>query len=159
MRGMILLLTLALAACGPTGTETPPEGAPDAAATAAPATPTGAPVTVALAEGAHPEAGVAQVTLLQSGAKIYSVVGGDPAINGHDTYIARYAEAPDPDWRVFQIGDFNSWSVAKDRGGEVVLAVSRSWINDKGEVQTADERMIVSVPDAAATSISVTPAS
>lgn len=94
-----------------------------------------------------------------SGAKVYSVSGGDPAINGLYTYIAGYdTEEPGGGWNVFQIGDFNSWSVVEDRGTDVVLAVNRSFLNNNGEVQTVDERYIVSIPTAGATSITVTPA-
>jgi hypothetical protein len=127
-----------------------------------PATPSGPPVQVALAAGDHPEANVTDVVFLSNapnGAKVYSVAGGDPAINGLYTYIAGYdTDEPGGGWNVFQIGDFNSWSVVEDRGTEVVLAVSRSWTVE-GEIQTADERYIVSIPDADDTSITVTPAS
>jgi hypothetical protein len=160
MRLIICVAALALTACGPTTTQTPTEPAIEAAA---PATPSGPPVEAPMLEGDHPEAWVTETVFLSNsanGAKVYSVAGGDPAINGLYTYIAGYdTEEPGGGWRVFQIGDFNTWRVLEDRGTEVVLEVTRSTIADNGDIQTAGERYIVSVPDADDTSITITPAS
>lgn len=160
MRALVLVAAFALSACGVVSLSGP---SGEKQETAAPATPSGPPAQVALAEGDHPEAWVTETVFLSNapnGAKVYSVAGGDPAINGLYTYIAGYdTNEPGGGWRVFQIGDFNSWSVVEDRGTEVVLAVSRSSMGDDGEIQTADERYIVSVPGPDATSITVTPAS
>lgn len=161
MRAMIVTAALALAACGPVAINGSSQGS-EATTEQAPATASGPPVQVALAGGDHPEAWVTDMVTLSNApndAKVYSVAGGDPAINGLYTYIASYdTNEPGGGWRVFQIGDFNSWSVAEERGAEVVLAVSRSFMGEDGEIQTVEERYIVSVPDADDTSITVTPA-
>lgn len=161
MRTLILVAALGLAACGPVVINGSSEDG-EAETAQAPATASGPPVQAALLAGDHPEAWVTDMVVLSdasNGAKVYSVAGGDPAINGLYTYIASYdTNEPGGAWRVFQIGDFNSWSVAEDRGTEVVLAVSRSFMGDNGDIQTADERYIVSVPDADDTSITITPA-
>ena len=158
-RVFLALAVLAMAACGQ------PAQAPNQAAEfedeAIVVTPSGPATSVALREGDSPEAYVTQVMFLRSenGAKIYSTAGGDPAINGLYTFIAVYGEMPDGGWRVFQIGDFNSWTLLEDRGTDIVLEVSRSWIDDKGDVQTNPaERLIVSVTDRDDTSITITPA-
>ena len=162
MRALVLVAAFALSACGPMvvggggGEQTEAE-----TTTTAPATPSGPPAQVAIAPGEHPEAYVTETVFLPnapSGAKVYSVAGGDPAINGLYTYIAAYNNEPGGGWNVFQIGDFNSWSVAEDRGSEIVLAVSRSQMGQNGDIETLQERYIVSVPDADDTSITITPA-
>ena len=156
MRKLVLIAALALAACG--GDSKSDGGA---TTTAEAVEPSGPPQTVNLAEGPNIQqaASVSDVAQLQSGAKIFSTVGGDPAMNGLYTYIAVYGEAPDVAWRVFQIGDFNSWSVHEDRGSEVVLKISRNWLDQStGEIGTMDEYLIVTTPSAASTSVTVTPA-
>ncbi len=119
-------------------------GAEENEASARPA----APQEIAPLDDDHAAAAVTQVALLEAehGAKLYSIAEGDTAINGQLTYIASFGAPPEGGWRVFQIGDFNSWSVAEDRGDEVVLAVNRSWVDESGAVQSVDERLIVSVP-------------
>jgi hypothetical protein len=93
------------------------------------------------------------------GAKIFSTAGGDPAINGLYTYLALFT-APEGWTRVFQIGDFNSWEVVGESAEGVTLKVSRSWIEEgSGDVKTADEYLIVTLPDEQARTVDVTPAS
>jgi hypothetical protein len=149
-----LVLTIALAACN----ETARDHATDT--NTSPAVASGEATEAPLLEGEHPEAYVTQVLFLaaRQGAKLYSVAGGDPAVNGLYTYIAVAGEPPESQWRVFQIGDFNSWTLEEDRGDAVVLAVSRSWLDERGDLQTADERLIVSVPQPSDTAIFITPA-
>ncbi|MGD9815404.1 MAG: hypothetical protein AB7Q23_11100 [Hyphomonadaceae bacterium] len=156
MRSLVLVAALALAACGGDG-----KSGESATTTAEAVAPSGPPQTVALAEGDQIQhaASVSDVAQLQSGAKIFSTVGGDPAMNGLYTYIAVYGEAPDVAWRVFQIGDFNSWSVHEDRGNEVVLKISRNWMDQSnGQIGTLEEYLIVTTPNATSTSVTVTPA-
>ncbi len=125
------------------------------AALAAPEGPTTAPETIAVIAEAPAEASVTDVKWIDSaenGAKIYSTAGGDPAINGLYTFLAIPGEAPDGGWRVFQIGDFNSWKIAEQAKDHIVLEVSRSWIDQaSGEVRTLEEKLNVPLvgPDAA----------
>jgi len=156
MRIAVLIAALALAACGGEGKSEAP-----ATTTVAAVQASGPPQTVNLAEGDHIQhaASVSDVAQLQSGAKIFSTVGGDPAMNGLYTYIAVYGESPAVDWRVFQIGDFNSWAVHEDRGSEVVLKISRNWLDQStGEIGTMEEYLIVTTPNATSTSVTITPA-
>lgn len=157
-RLFVALAVMAMAACGQGARQDATELEDEAVVV----TPSGPPTQVALQEGENPEAYVAQVMFLRSenGAKIYSTAGGDPLINGLYTFVAVNGEPPDGGWRVFQIGDFNSWTLLEDRGTDIVLEVSRSWIDENGEVQTNPaERMIVSVPDHDDANITITPAS
>lgn len=158
-RVLLALAVFAMAACSQPAQA--PNDAADFEDEAIVVTPSGPPTQIGLRPGDNPEAYVTQVMFLrsESGAKLYSTAGGDPAINGLYTFIAVHAEMPDEGWRVFQIGDFNSWTLLEDRGTEIVLEVSRSWSDENGEVQTNPaERMIVSVPDRDDASITITPA-
>lgn len=161
----IALAALALAACQPV--------APEAAAPAAPAVespaatvplalkPSGPPRTVKAEAAPMDAAYVTDVRMVEGadGAKIFSTAGGDPAINGLYTYLALFT-APEGWTRVFQIGDFNSWEVVEESAERVTLKVSRSWIEESsGEVKTAEEHLIVTLPDEQATTVDVTPAS
>jgi len=160
----LTLAVLTLAACQPVALQAAAPAAP-AAASPAPAPlalkPSGPPRTL-LAEAEPMEAAyVTDVRMVEGadGAKIFSTAGGDPAINGLYTYLALFTAAEG--WtRVFQIGDFNAWEVVEESAERVTLRVSRSWIEEgSGDVKTADEYLIVALPDGQATTIEVTPAS
>jgi hypothetical protein len=103
--------------------------------------------TVKAVEGDTPEAYVTDVAFIEAsetGAKIYSTAGGDPAINGLYTFLAIAGEAPGDGWTVFQIGDFNSWEIAEQAADHVVLKVSRSWVDQaSGEIKTVEEKLSV----------------
>ncbi|MFZ4686462.1 MAG: hypothetical protein ACOYMK_12660 [Hyphomonadaceae bacterium] len=159
---LIVLAALALAACQPVAPQTTAPAAPAAESPAPPALkPSGPPRTVA-AEGEPMEAAyVTDVRMVEGadGAKIFSTAGGDPAINGLYTYLALFT-APEGWTRVFQIGDFNSWEVVEESAERVTLKVSRSWIEEgSGDVKTAEEYLIVTLPDEQARTVDVTPAS
>lgn len=164
MKHYILAAALALAACSPQ-----PAPASEAAAVAPPAAETSAPAAEFKASGpartiaAEPKdmeaAWVTDVRMIKdTDAKIFSTAGGDPAINGLYTYLALFT-APDGWTRVFQIGDFNSWEVVQESPTQVVLKVSRSWIEEgSGDVKTADEHLILKIPADGETMLEVTPA-
>ncbi len=159
---LIVLAALALAACQPVAPQTTAPAAPAAESPAPVALkPSGPPRTVA-AEGEPMEAAdVTDVRMVEGadGAKIFSTAGGDPAINGLYTYLALFT-APEGWTRVFQIGDFNSWEVVEESAERVTLRVSRSWIEEgSGDIKTAEEYLIVTLPDEQATTVEVTPAS
>jgi len=132
-----------------------------AAALAATEGPTTGPEKIAVIAETPAEASVTDVKWIDSaenGAKIYSTAGGDPAINGLYTYLAIPGEAPDGDWRVFQIGDFNSWKIVEQTKDHVTLEVSRSWIDQaSGEAKTVEEKLSVPLVGPDATEITVTP--
>ncbi len=159
---LIVLAALALAACQPVAPQTTAPAAPAAESPAPVALkPSGPPRTVA-AEGEPMEAAdVTDVRMVEGadGAKIFSTAGGDPAINGLYTYLALFT-APEGWTRVFQIGDFNSWEVVEESAERVTLRVSRSWIEEgSGDIKTAEEYLIVTLPDEQARTVEVTPAS
>ena len=165
MKYAVLAAALALAACSPQ-----PAPASEAAAVAPPAAdapataaavfkPSGPAKSIAAVPEDMDAASVTDVRMIKDvDAKIFSTAGGDPAINGLYTYLALYT-APDGWTRVFQLGDFNSWEVVAESASQVVLKVSRSWIEEgSGDVKTAEEHLIIKLPDEAATTIEVTPA-
>lgn len=123
--------------------------------------PTTAPATVPAIAEAPPEAYVTDVTWIESsetGAKIYSTAGGDPAINGLYTYIAIATDEPGGGWQVFQIGDFNEWKIAEQTKDHVILEVSRSWVDQaSGDIKTVEEKLKVPLVAPGATELVVTP--
>ena len=56
---------------------------------------------------------------------------------------------------VYLAGDFNEWALESESEGSAVIKVSRSWIDDAGEIQTAQERYIVAVPAWSATTTTI----
>lgn len=164
MKRYILTAALALAACSPQ-----PAPASEAAAVVPPAAETPTPVAEFKASGPAksiaavtedmPAAWVTDVRMIKDiDAKIFSTAGGDPAINGLYTYLALFT-APDGWTRVFQIGDFNSWEVVQESPTQVVLKVSRSWVEEgSGDIKTADEHLILKIPAEGETTLDVTPA-
>ena len=96
--------------------------------------------------------------LQDADVKLFSTAGGDPAINGLYTYLALFT-APDGWTRIYMIGNFNSWDVIEESPTRVVLKVSRSWIEEgTGDVKTADEKLILDVPQDEKAPLMVTPA-
>ena len=61
--------------------------------------------------------------------KIFGLAGGDPAMNGLQTYLAVY-RSPADGWRVYQIGDFLSFKVLGQSRGQVDLEVEESTLDE-----------------------------
>lgn len=160
MKKILLGVAFALAACGQPSapkTETPTE----AKAPLAAATPSGPAVKITPRDEteAGNDAYVAQIAMIgDTPAKFFSTVGGDPAINGDYVFLAIFPDTPAEAAKVYKVGDFNSWSLESHSQSQAVIKVSRSWIDGNGDIKTADERYIVSVPDWSADEITVTPA-
>lgn len=158
---------LALAACQPAAEKPsePAAPAPEAAHPAAavtPAKPSGPARTVTVEAEAADLSGAASVTdihfVKDADVKLFSTAGGDPAINGLYTYLAVFTQ-PEGWTRIYMIGDFNSWDVIEESPTRVVLKVSRSWIEEgTGDVKTAEEKLILDVPQDETTPLTVTPA-
>lgn len=74
---------------------------------------------------------------------LYGTAGGDPAMNGLNTFIAFY-QSPADGYKVFMIGDFNSYRVVSERLGEVVLQVDENIMSDAGEIGSRTRRLRVS---------------
>jgi len=180
IRSAVVLIACALAAggCGKVArnTDGPPGSAPGspppeqvltpvaaraAGAAVAMAKPTGPARRVQpVADGgqALTAASVTQVHEIPGGGKIFSTVGGDPAVNGLYTYLALYQDNA-TGWRVFQIGDFESWRVVEQAPGRVVLHVVTGAIDPAtGTAARADGKLIVQFVGEGATTITVTPA-
>ena len=167
----ITALALSLAAChaGPASKTTGTTAeAPDTPAGAAPLTPTGAPIPLA-AEQAQGEDGlqwaasVARVDQIPGeSAKLFGVAGGDPAMNGLQTYIA-FFENPADGWAVYEIGDFLDYTVLSHANGRVDLDIHESTLDGaSGAIGDRHRRIIVQwtqgADDPAPTAVTVTPA-
>lgn len=166
MKHAVFAAALALAACQPAAeppaadtvaapaAETPP-------APAAPATPSGPPQTVEAEDDHMPEAWVTDARHIKDADfKIFSTAGGDPAINGLYTYLARFDEDERGWTQVYMIGDFNSWEVVEETPTRVVLKISRSWVEqESGDIKTVDEKLILDLPDSGEIPLTITPAS
>ena len=74
---------------------------------------------------------------------MFSVSGGDPALNGLVTYFGLFAGA-DEGWRVYPIGDFNEWRVVESAPGKVVLAVRQDVAADDGSIKNSPRFIHVS---------------
>ena len=55
-------------------------------------------------------------------AKVFSLSGGDPAVNGLVTYFALFG-GPSEGWSAYPLGDYAEWRVAEAKTGRVVLVV------------------------------------
>lgn len=175
-----LLLSAALiglAACEPAPAEHK-AAAPKAPSTATPAPQRAPAVTPLVATG--PAAPVQPVTEpdIQSAAsviklnvltrqqentvKLFGTGGGDPAMNGLQTYIAFYAN-PDAGWAVFPIGDILDYRILSEAPRRVDLEVEESVMNMETTVISSRKRRLIitwsagAEPEAPA-SVSITPA-
>ena len=147
---LILSVVFGLAACGepdaPKGrakVAPPPTPLSVTKAPAAPAGP-GAAVAAVSGDGMQQAASVSQLeSLPRLNAKVFSVSGGDPALNGLVTYFGLFAGA-DEGWRVYPIGDFNEWRVVESAPGKVVLAVRQDVAADDGSIKNSPRFIHVS---------------
>ena len=80
----------------------------------------------------------------QADAKLFGAAGGDPAMNGLNTYIAFFMPPPENGWRVFEVGDFLSYEIVSDAPGRLLLEVNESIMADSGEIGSRVRRLAVS---------------
>lgn len=142
-RPLIAVAAFALATLG-----AGPAAAHDAAA-AAQSTPAGTPETLQpdSDENLQWAAAVVRVDELPDqgdlSAKLFGAAGGDPAMNGLNTYLA-FFEDPAEGWRLFRIGDFLDYRVLAVSPGRVELELHESILNDAtGEVGSRTRRIIL----------------
>jgi hypothetical protein len=76
--------------------------------------------------------------------KLFGAAGGDPAMNGLNTYLAFFISPPDG-WRIFPIGDFLSYTLISESRGRLLIEVTESIMNDNsGEIGSRTRRLTVS---------------
>jgi len=166
--------SLALAACSkPAAPANESDVVPMAAPAAAPGTPAAPAANAAKPSGpAAPVAAEAEedniqwaasvtevVWLPDLNAKLFSTAGGDPAINGLYTYIAIPPENPGDGWKVFKLGDWETWKVSEQAPGRIVLDYRVSRIDaNSGDPVTEAKRMIVTFTTGETPTVSATPA-
>jgi hypothetical protein len=94
-------------------------------------------------------------------AKLFGAAGGDPAMNGLNTYLAFFA-SPQDGWIVFPIGDFLDYRIVSQAARRVTLEVDESVMNQvSGEIGSRTRRFNVTwtaPPEEAPASVTVTPA-
>lgn len=74
---------------------------------------------------------------------MFGTAGGDPAMNGLQTFIAFYRSAADG-WWVYQVGDFLSFRILNQSRGQVDLEVEESTMNEAtGEIGKRTRRIII----------------
>ncbi len=69
----------------------------------------------------------------QLNAKVFSVSGGDPAVNGLVTYLALFAGSAEG-WRSYPLGDYAEWRVVEAKAGRIVLAVRQDTAGPDGNI-------------------------
>ncbi|HEV7658457.1 MAG TPA: hypothetical protein VGO55_01300 [Allosphingosinicella sp.] len=76
-------------------------------------------------------ASVAQLTFVpnQPGntVKMFALAGGDPAMNGFQTYLAFYADV-DVGWVTFRIGDFLDYRILSATAGRINVQVRENYL-------------------------------
>ncbi|MGD9966198.1 MAG: hypothetical protein AB7T59_06735 [Hyphomonadaceae bacterium] len=97
-----------------------------------------------------------------SGAKLFGLAGGDPAMNGLLTYLAFY-ENPAEGWQVFRLGDFLEYRVLSEAPNRLDLEIQESTYDEaSGEIGSRTRHAIVTwtggADGAPPTTITVTPA-
>jgi len=99
-------------------------------------------------ENLESAASVVQVNFLQHQGdmtvKLFGAAGGDPAMNGLNTYIA-FFDSPQEGWRIFEVGDFLTYRILSETPGRVRLEVSESIMNQRtSEIRSRVRRLTVS---------------
>jgi hypothetical protein len=93
--------------------------------------------------------------------KLFGMAGGDPAMNGLQTYVA-FFQSPADGWAVFPVGDVLDYRILSEVSGRVDLELTESHLEDaSGEIGSRSRRVMVSwaVPadGSAPSSVTVTP--
>ena len=74
---------------------------------------------------------------------VFGTAGGDPAMNGLQTFIAFYRSAADG-WWVYQVGDFLSFRILNQSRGQVDLEVEESVMDEaNGQIGKRTRRIII----------------
>ena len=63
--------------------------------------------------------------------KMFALAGGDPAVNGFQTYLAFYADL-DVGWITFRIGDFLGYSILSATPGRINVQVRENYMDGDG---------------------------
>lgn len=136
----LLLAAGVLTACD-RGAEAPAQAGPPAALT-----PAGEPTTVEEDEATWLQAAATVVQLRaieDQNAKVFGTAQGDPAVNGLYTFVA-FFESTAEGWKVFRIGDFESFEVLGVAPGRIDLEIRESAVDgDSGQIVGAARRLIV----------------
>lgn len=77
-------------------------------------------------------ASVAQINMVPNQAgnavKMFAFAGGDPAVNGFQTYLAFYADL-DVGWVTFRVGDFLGYRILSATPGRINVEVRENYMN------------------------------
>jgi hypothetical protein len=141
---------------------------PDRAAGPVNARPSGparsvSPTTSAILQGAASVTAVQPLNDHGYSAKLLNLVGGDPAANGNQLWLAFFV-SPAEGWTMFMIGDFASWELVEEGAQGLIFDITQDVVGDDGNiVRGPTERLIVNYapggPEATApATITVTPA-
>ncbi|WP_292077238.1 MULTISPECIES: hypothetical protein [Brevundimonas] len=153
---------LMLSGCGQSDTPAKTETAQDtqiaaAAPTPSPITrtapsPTGKPVgpaerrTAAAREAIGTAADVSQLEALpDQNAKVFSLSGGDPAVNGLVSYFALFGGSAEG-WRAYPLGDYAEWKVVEAKAGRVVLSVRQDTAGPNGDIEKVERTVQIDFP-------------
>lgn len=119
--------------------------------------------TPATDDRAQSAASVVRVDPVADGeAKLFGTAGGDPAMNGLQTWIA-FPSSPAGGWTLYSIGDVLDYTVLSSSTGRVDLELKESTMDAaSGEIGSATRKVIVSwtpVEEAPPTGVTLAPAS
>jgi hypothetical protein len=77
-------------------------------------------------------------------AKLFGAASGDPAMNGLNTYLAFFEPPPVNGWRIFEIGDFLTYTIVAETPGRLLLEIHESDMHDNGEIGERTRRLAIS---------------
>lgn len=162
----VIPAVMVLAACGARQPAAPPKAASPPAQEALTAAGPAATVPPDADQNLQWAASVIRVdALARQGdrtVKLFGQGGGDPAMNGLQTYIA-FFQSPADGWAVFQVGDVLDYRVLSEAEGRVDLELTESHLDEaSGQIGSRTRRVIVGwappVDGSPPPSVTVTPA-
>jgi hypothetical protein len=78
------------------------------------------------------------------GVKLFGAASGDPAMNGLHTYLAFFEPPPVNGWRIFEIGDFLTYTIVSDTPGHLLLEISENVATANSEIGERTRRLALS---------------
>ncbi|MEW6539614.1 MAG: hypothetical protein AB1448_13615 [Pseudomonadota bacterium] len=137
---------LMLSGCGQSDAPAKTLTAQDIQIAAAAPTPAAITRSAAAREEIGTAADVSQLQALpDQDAKVFSLSGGDPAVNGLVTYFALFGGSAEG-WRAYPLGDYAEWKVVEAKAGRVVLSVRQDTAGPNGDIEKMERTVQIDFP-------------
>jgi hypothetical protein len=88
---------------------------------------------------------IANIDHQNTGVKVFSISGGDPAMNGAHLNVAIFADV-DAGWKVYELADVRDFKVLQSaRAGFLKISLTRDTMDGDGEIKSAKSMLFLNI--------------